>query len=51
MNESVNKVDSDACNQRETKQNKPWQAPVVEVVRVRETETGASPGPDAFSLS
>lgn len=52
MNEkSVNRVDSAACNQEETKQKKPWQAPVMEVVLVRETENGASPEADMFNLS
>ncbi|MBI5593083.1 MAG: hypothetical protein HY881_21665 [Deltaproteobacteria bacterium] len=50
--ESVNRVNSEVCDQEEIKLNKPWQAPVVEVVGlVRETENGASPGPDMFSLS
>lgn len=49
--ESVNRVDSEACNQEETRQKKPWQAPVMEVVLVRETENGVFPGPDFVSLS
>lgn len=39
MNEErVNKVGSEACHQEETKQKKPWHAPVLEVVGLRETE-------------
>lgn len=49
--ESVTRVGSEACNQGETKQKKPWQAPVMKVVLVRETELGGSPGPDMGSLS
>lgn len=49
--ESVTRVGSEACSQRQTRQKKPWQAPVMEVVLVRETENGASPGPDMFDLS
>ena len=49
--ESVNRVNAAACNQEETKQKKPWHAPVMEVVLVRETENGIAQGPDMIDLS